>query len=194
MTRKEALIGAFCTLKARPGLSSEAANDLIEIAADKLSLMAGPHRGVVPPAFRNVSFNDADSERKKIEHLARELANQIEAIHKPTVIALAEAGILRDRLGSIASELRELVAITRRAKIDQGSAIAQPGMNAKGPIKVIRRIVADTFYRVTGSKPSAAGEFLLLSRKVIAILDLDDKPGGFAKAAYEDFHGAPLSD
>lgn len=194
MTRKEALIGAFRTLKARPGLSSEAASDLIEIAADKLSLMAAPHRGVAPSVFKNISFNDADSERKKIEHLARELANQIETIHKPTVVALAEAGILRDRLGSIASELRELVEITRRAKIDQGSAVAQSGVSAKGPIKIIRRIVADTFYRITGNKPSAAGEFLVLSRKAIEILNLDDKPGGFAKTAYEDFHGEPMSD
>ncbi|WP_139257115.1 hypothetical protein [Methylobacterium sp. yr668] len=194
MSRKEALASAFHTLKIRPGLSSEAAGQLIEIATDKLSLMAGPHSTTVPAAFSNTSFADADSEKKLISHSARNLAAQIENLHRPTIIALAKAGLTRDRLGAVAEELKVIASLASRAAIDPDNTSAQLGRPARGPIKIIRRIVADTYYRVSGEKPSSAGEFLRLSGLVIEILDLDVKPSGFAKAAYEDFHGEPLSD
>lgn len=194
MSRKEELVSAFRSLKVRSGLSNEAVSEIIEIASDKLSLMAGPHSTTVPEAFRNASVAEADTERKKLAHLARELAGQIEELHKPTVIALAEAGILRIRLNNLALELKAISALAASAKIDLNCLPTRQGRPTKGPIKTIRRVVSDTYYRITGDKPSAVGEFLRLSRLLINILDLDYKPDGFAKAAYEDFHGEPLSD
>lgn len=187
MTRRDALIGALRALKPRAGPSDETLSQVIAIAADKLSLMAGPHREIAPAAFRDASLGTADEEKKNISHLARELAEQIEAMSKPTVLALAEVGLLRTRLMTVAEDLRDISSAASRAKIDPQRAVERRGRIKKGPIDVIRRITANAYYEITGKEPSGAGEFLKLSRKVITLLELDDKPSGFAKLAYEDF-------
>lgn len=174
---------AFRHLNIRPEAAAQ-----VPGLADVLARLEGRVSGIVPSRFRSISGKRAKTELATISRLAARLDNQISRLHEPSVVALADEGILTFQASNHARLIAERAA-SAGAKI----ALNPPhdrGRPRKLAAEAIATIVSAGYSSLTGKTPTistnwstgrAGGPFLHLLAEVFAALKVRASPEAAAR-------------
>lgn len=145
--RREAIEAAFRRLPLLTGKE-----DSLRMAVNMLANVDCSGPGTPPPKFSAVGRNQTSKELQKLARLADALAECIDALHEPAILALADAG-LEVRL-KLPSSLRDIAKRARQTDLDQLPAAPHGGKPTNNRAHAIADMLAYHYHALTGEEPS----------------------------------------
>lgn len=136
-----------------------------------------------PPHFLKIGKTRAKKELHKVSTLATSFADYVTTLHEPTVVALANQGLLTHQLER---SLRSVAAAA--AKASPGSMVSEKpvkGRPEKLGARAIAGVVAANYKALTGKKPTVStdwrtgkmrGPFYELMSEIFRLLEVDASP------------------
>lgn len=188
MNRREAIEAAFRHLPLLKGKE-----DALQIAVSMLTNMDNTGLGTLPPKFSAVGRTQTAKELKELARLADTLAEHIDALHEPAILALVNVGLHEVRL-KLPPTLRDIAKQARQMDLDQVPTALLGGKPANKRAHAIADILAYHYRVLTGEEPSrrfdpysgsaaSQGPFIALVTEVFAALGLRENAEHVARAA-----------
>lgn len=177
-------------------IRTDAANDFVELtisgSVDALSRLRGASPSRPPAIYIEADHPVVDAERLKIAKLSRELSSALAQMHSPTFQMFADSGVMKNDIDFLISKMSFINRIASKRIVHRSASAAKKGRFRNNKNHAIRAIICKTYYDLTGTAPNQKKEFKNLCFSIASILDLDVKPNGFARQAYDDFRKKQL--
>lgn len=148
-------------------------------------------------AFAPANRATCEAELNSLIRVADDLVNIVSGLHQPTILALADAGLLRAHLHQIAVQIKEAVA---RADVSKVDPQLPKGRHRDEFARMIAGYLANQFHFLTGETPTirvhtpphpsagkAYGPFLELITDVFSAMNIKASPETFAREAVDSF-------
>jgi hypothetical protein len=154
---------------------------------DSLLGFAGKTNVKPPPRLREVSHKRAQGELRQLLRSIDALAIQLDKLHRPVIVALADRGVLAHSLGQ---SLRKISEAARAADLTGVSEQASKGRPPKVGPNVLTEFLASCYKSLTGKAPTvvtdwdtgkAYGPFLQLVSDVFMALEVKANPEDAAR-------------
>jgi len=175
------------------------AKHLLPNIIDALALIPKGDVGTPPPGFRLKGKKACRSELDKISELSDKLVGVIGDLAQPSIVALADAGLLQViHHKELVSMLKQVSAIAQRAdvsKVSENQGAGRPKNNLAGGVA---NILASNYAKLTGKAPTVStnnsgsqalpyGDFFDLVESVFKALGIDASPEAAARLGVKKF-------
>jgi hypothetical protein len=148
-------------------------------------------------AFKRANRRTCEAQLRSILNAADALISAVNELHEPTILALAQVGVMRTDLLLRATHIKEVVG---RADLSQVVSRLPKGRPSDEFARDIASHLASNFQLITGKRPTigvhagthpetgqAYGPFIELVTRVFAAMGIRARPEFFAREAVKDF-------
>lgn len=190
MNRRNAIEAAFRRL---PLLKDK--ESLLQGAVDNLATIDCTGPGVIPAKFKVVGRTRTMNELDKLAKLSEGLAEHIEALHEPAILAWADTEFSRVRL-ELPASLRDIAIRARKAKTSIVPESPPAGKPTDARAHAVATMIEYYYQMLTGKKPTRQfdpyeekpaikGPFISLLDEVFKILNLPANTDHIARKVIE---------